>query len=123
VIFLVWSEYHIDAISYLVTATIYEVNTPIATPDDLRTDPKLADEADRAYAQSQSGPRVVLPCSICYLPLSHFIPPKDLAALATRALSPLVDRTPRDNILASRFSPEKKLGQVEFIFDLGNWSP
>ena len=105
-----------------MTATVYEIDPSLATPDDLRLDPKLAEEADLMYASSQSGPRSVLPCSLSYLPLSHFIPTDELAAFASRALPSANSRSRRDGIRVRQFSPEKRLGQVEYIFDVGNWS-
>lgn len=103
-----------------VTATIYEIDPTIQTPEDLRTNATLAAEADNLYETTQSGPRAILPCSICYLPFSHFTSQETLAAIANRA--PRL--TLRETILADRLSsPEPRLGQIEYIFDVGNWSP
>lgn len=103
-----------------MTATIYEIDPSIQTPEDLRSDATLAAEADKLYETTQSGPRALLPCSICYVPFSHFTPPELLAAIAKRAPR----STLRENILADRLSsPEPRLGQIEYIFDVGNWSP
>jgi len=102
-----------------VTATVYEIDPIIQTPEDLRSDATLAAEADRLYETTQSGPRAVLPCSIAYVPFSHFTPPEILADIAKRALRSRL----REKILADRFSsPEPRLGQIEYIFDVGNWS-
>jgi choline dehydrogenase-like flavoprotein len=104
-----------------VTATVYEIDPSIQTPEDLRSDATLAAEADKLYETTQSGPRALLPCSISYVPFSHFIPPATLAALADQAPR----STLREQILADRLSSpgEPRLGQVEYIFDVGNWSP
>jgi choline dehydrogenase-like flavoprotein len=103
-----------------VTATIHEIDPRIQTPEDLRSDATLAAEADNLYSTTQSGPRAILPCSISYVPFSHFIPPSTLAAIAKRAPRSSL----REKILADRLSsPEPRLGQVEYIFDVGNWSP
>lgn len=103
-----------------MTATIYEIDPSIQTPEDLRSDTTLAAEADKLYETTQSGPRALLPCSICYVPFSHFTPPDLLAAIAKRAPR----STLRERILAERLSsPEQRLGQIEYIFDVGNWSP
>jgi len=103
-----------------VTATVYEIDPSIQTPEDLRSDAALAAEADKLYETTQSGPRAVLPCSISYVPFSHFIPPETLADIAKRAPGSSL----RERILAGRLSsPEPRLGQVEYIFDVGNWSP
>lgn len=60
-----------------VTATIYEIDPSIQTPEDLRSDAALAAAADELYETTQSGPRAILPCSICYVPFSHFTPPSE----------------------------------------------
>jgi choline dehydrogenase-like flavoprotein len=103
-----------------VTATVYEIDTSIKTPEDLRSDATLAAEADKLYETTQSGPRAVLPCSISYVPFSHFTPLEILADIAKRAPRSSL----RERILAERLSsPEPRLGQAEYIFDVGNWSP
>ena len=103
-----------------VTATIYEIDPSIQTPEDLRSNATLAAEADNLYETTQSGPRAILPCSICYVPFSHFTPQETLADIAKRAPRSSL----RENILADRLSsPAPRLGQIEYIFDVGNWSP
>jgi choline dehydrogenase-like flavoprotein len=103
-----------------VTATIYEIDPSIQTPEDLYSDAALAAEADKLYETTQTGPRAVLPCSIGYVPFSHFIPPETLANIAKRAPRSSL----RERILVDRLSsPESCLGQIEYIFDVGNWSP
>lgn len=108
-----------------VTATIYEIDPSVQTPEDLRSNATLAAEADKLYETTQTGPRAILPCSICYVPFSHFIPRETLANIAKQAPRSKL----REAILADRFvegtSPElqQRLGQVEYIFDVGNWSP
>lgn len=103
-----------------MTATIYEIDPSIQTPEDLRGNRALAAEADKLFETTRSGPRAVLPCSICYVPFSHFMPPGVLADIANRAPCSGL----REKILADRLSsPELHLGQVEYIFDIGNWSP
>lgn len=103
-----------------MTATIYEIDPTIQTPEDLRSNATLAAEADKLYETTQSGPRAILPCSICYLPFSHFTSQETLAAIANRAPR----STLREEILADRISsPDPRLGQIEYIFDVGNWSP
>jgi choline dehydrogenase-like flavoprotein len=104
-----------------VTATIYEIDPHIQTPEDLRSDASLAAEADQLYETTQSGPRAILPCSIGYVPFSHFIPLSTLTDIAKRAPRSSL----RERILADRLSSpeEPRLGQIEYIFDVGNWSP
>jgi choline dehydrogenase-like flavoprotein len=61
-----------------------------------------------------------LPCSISYVLFSHFTPPEILADIAKRAPRSSL----REKILADRLSsPGPRLGQIEYIFDVGNWSP
>jgi choline dehydrogenase-like flavoprotein len=101
---------------------IFEVDPSLANPDDLKIDTEVASSAWDKYITSKSGPLTILPCSICYLPLSHFVSSETLSSLAS--LSPSIDLiSERDSILFRRLSHPKKLGQVEYIFDLGNWSP
>lgn len=105
-----------------VTATIYEIDPSVPTLDDLRTDPALAAKADLAYTNTLSGPRTMLPCSFCYLPLSHFVPQSTLSELASMAYS---SATPsrRETVRTDRLTQAQRLGQIEYIFDVGNWSP
>jgi choline dehydrogenase-like flavoprotein len=111
---------------FAVTATIYEIYPSIPSPDDLRTDPSIAAAADEAYRTDKTGPRTILPCSICYVPLSQFAPKEVLDALAVRATesapSLQISQSKRD-ILARRFTAAQPLGQMEYIFDIGNWNP
>ncbi|KAK6402975.1 hypothetical protein LTR81_022043 [Elasticomyces elasticus] len=107
---------------HMMTATIFEVDPSTPTQDDLRTDPNLAAAADGQYSASQSGPRTVLPGSFCYLPLSQFIPADKLSALAERARNYLPS-TPTNVLRSSRLFGTQGLGSIEYIFDLGNWSP
>ena len=79
----------------------------------------LAAAADKVYATTKDGPRMLLPCSISYVPLSHFIPTDVLASLATCASC----STLRNEIIARRLSQRQRLGQIEYIFDVGNWNP
>jgi len=102
-----------------VTATIFEIDPSTDVPEDLRTDPILAAAADKLYETTQGGPRTILPGSFCYVPLSHFVPAEKLNELASRAHS----TTARGQILKRRLSRKERLGQIEYIFDVGNWSP
>lgn len=99
---------------------VFEVDPELANPDDLKTDPKLANAAREEYVSNNSGPLTILPCSICYLSFSHFAPPEFLSLLAS--MSHVTPFSERDNILSMRLSHPNNLGQIEYIFDLGNWS-
>lgn len=110
----------VDAEVITVTATIYEIDPSVKVPEDLRSDAALAAEADDLFTAIPSGPPALLPCSICYVPFSHFIAPPILADIAQRAPYSSL----REKILADRlWSPDLRLGQIEYIFDVGNWSP
>lgn len=103
---------------------VFEIDPSIMTNDDLRADPILAEAADRTYATSQSGPRTALPSSIAYLPCRHFIPSSELAALTSpEFLRSEPQTTLRDRILAQRLQSEEALGQIEYVFDVSNYSP
>jgi choline dehydrogenase-like flavoprotein len=109
-----------------VTAIVYEVDSSISSPDDLRIDPAAAAAANEAYLTSKTGPRTILPCSLCYLPLSQFVPQEALDALALRATASAPDLPTsqrKSEILTRRFTEARPLGQIEYIFDIGNWNP
>lgn len=105
---------------------VYEIDPSISTAEALRSDPALAKVADDEYAATQSGPRTRIGYSAAYLPLSHYISPSEISALVSKlppAISPSAARQ-RDQILAQRFSSSnEKAGQMEFLFDVGNYSP
>jgi len=103
---------------------IFEIDPTIVTPADLRTDPLLAQAADKEYILTQSGPRTAIPSSVAYLPFSHFIPPSTLTSLSTRILTHSTSTSlPTSHILTSRLTSPKNLGQIEFNFDITNYSP
>jgi choline dehydrogenase-like flavoprotein len=101
-----------------VTATIFEVDPSLANLDDVKTDAKLARSAMDQYTNSKSGPLTILPCSMCYLPFSHIVSADILSSMVS-SLSP---HSEADRIHHNRLSDPHKLGQIEYIFDLGNWS-
>ncbi|KAL8643644.1 MAG: hypothetical protein Q9210_007604, partial [Variospora velana] len=121
-----------------VTMMIYEIDPSIVTPEALRADPLLAAAADEQYATSKSGPRTAAGYSAAYLPFSHYTTPEEISRLASRlsppssagteAAAPSDDaastsRRLRDQILSSRFSSASPGGQIEFLFDVSNYSP
>ena len=110
-----------------VTAMILEIDPSIVTPDDLRADPVLAAAADKEYALSQSGPRTAIPSSVSYLPFTQFVHPRILkdhsAQLLAHSKQTPERSTPRDAILVDRLSSPKNLGQIEYNFDISNYSP
>lgn len=109
---------------FAVTSMVYEINPEIMTSEAVRADPLLTDAADTTYATSQSGIHTAIPSSVAYLPFSHFVQPTDLSAFASSLPNDYTGSTsPRDRILAQRFLSEKPLGQIEFNFDVSNYSP
>jgi choline dehydrogenase-like flavoprotein len=106
-----------------VTAMIFEIDPSVPAPDDWKADLSLAKEAEIAYATSQSGPFTILPRSISYAPVSLFKSPEYLNSIVFGAIPSNVSRSLKDDILAQKYSSDMKVGQVEFIFDVGNWSP
>ena len=103
---------------------ILEIDPSIVTPEDLRNDPVLAEAADKEYALSQAGPRTAIPSSVAYLPFSHFVPSGELAGIASSILRSVSNHSrAHDSILVERFRSAKNLGQIEFNFDVSNYSP
>ena len=108
----------------VVSMMIYELDPSVLTPEVLRSDPVLAAAADEQYVTSKTGPRTAVGYSAAYLPFSHFTPPKKLATLASQL--PIVESAnsrQRDQILSQRFSSPEPSGQIEFLFDVSNYSP
>jgi choline dehydrogenase-like flavoprotein len=107
----------------VVTAMIFEVDPSLSNPDDLKHNKAAATAAEELYAESKSGPLTILPNSICYLPISQAVSEETLQSLASQAAS--LTHLPADEqaIRQHRFDQSAKLGQIEYIFDLGNWSP
>ncbi|KAJ5151711.1 hypothetical protein N7492_010006 [Penicillium capsulatum] len=109
---------------HMMTATIFEVLPTLSSRDDVIGDPALREAADRAYYASRTGPWTVLPCSVAYCPLSQIITPAKQTELHSRAEA-IAHATGRleDELCARQFHPREPRGQVEYLFDLGNWSP
>lgn len=103
-------------------STIFEVDPSLANPDDLKYDDVLAASARKQYAQDRTGPLSLLPCSVCYLPLSKVIPADTLAAIVAKTGDLTCGPTEHMSIMQGRFAGDRNLGQIEYIFDLGNWS-
>ncbi|KAK7987146.1 hypothetical protein PG996_006253 [Apiospora saccharicola] len=108
---------------HFMTAMIFEVDPNLENPDDLKLDADAKKAALDLYKTSRTGPLTVLPCSICYVPFQHFVPPDILSA--TKAAIPKIEGySPKErSIRTQRFEPEARVGQIEYIFDLGNWNP
>ncbi|KAL8725973.1 MAG: hypothetical protein Q9166_007006 [cf. Caloplaca sp. 2 TL-2023] len=114
---------------HLMTCMVYEIEPSIPTPETLRTDPTAAKAANREYEISRTGIRTTIPSSVAYLPFSHYLNPDNLKKIGdsmapptTRANSKLRVTKSREEILARRFTHDQNLGQIEFNFDLSNYS-
>lgn len=109
---------------HIMAASIYEVDSSLPNPDDLKTNPDAAAAAREQFASKGTGPLTILPNSICYLSLSQIMSEQAFARLAVKASSVQDDFPERNDIRRARFDPSlPKLGQIEYIFDLGNWNP
>ncbi|KAF2259272.1 putative choline dehydrogenase [Lojkania enalia] len=104
---------------HMMTAMIYELDPSLTGPDELRSDPTLFQSAQHAYETSRSGPLAMLPCALSYASLPQVIPSQPFNTILTKLPQP---RTPRDTVLLRQFIQPRR-GQIEYIFDLGNWSP
>ncbi|KAL9628682.1 MAG: hypothetical protein Q9204_005736 [Flavoplaca sp. TL-2023a] len=118
---------------HMQTMIIYELDPSILTPEALRSDPLLAAAADEQYETSKSGPRTAVGYSAAYLPFSQYTTREEISRLASHLSStthasktkPATqnDARLRDQILSSRFSSPSPSGQIEFLFDVSNYSP
>ncbi|KJZ77684.1 hypothetical protein HIM_02861 [Hirsutella minnesotensis 3608] len=107
---------------HMMLPMIFEVDSSLDNPDNLKHDEALADAAMQMYLETQNGPLTVLPCSLAYIPFKDFIPGEKLKALFTEADGIAAFDTGKRHILQQRLDGTANLGQVESIFDLGNWS-
>lgn len=107
----------------IVLATIFEVDPTLPNPDDLKHDVAAAAAAEKLYTECRSGPLTILPNSVCYLPLSHIVPDDVQQSFRSQAASFTHLDNEEKGIRLQRFDPTARLGQIEYMFDLGNWSP
>ena len=112
---------------HMMTATIYEISPSIVTPEDLRADPIKAAAADEEYALQATGPRTAIPSSVSYLPFTHFMSTEELNKMAApllaheaKAGSPYLEH---DKIILDRITSPQNVGQIEYNFDISNYSP
>ena len=102
---------------------VYELDPSIVTPEALRSDPNLAAVADEQYRTSKTGIRTAVGWSAAYLPFSHYTTEEELSRLTSQlpATDPATTRR-RDQLLSDRLSTSKQSGQIEFMFDISNYS-
>ncbi|KAF2703506.1 GMC oxidoreductase [Pleomassaria siparia CBS 279.74] len=104
---------------HMMTAMIYELDSSLVGPDQIRADPILATAAQEAYKTFQSGMYAMLPSALSYASLAQVIPDAKLQNIRAHLPPP---ESSRDEILRRQFiSPTR--GQMEYLFDIGNWSP
>lgn len=109
---------------HIMAASVYEVDSDLPNPDDLKKDPSAAAAAREEFTSKGTGPLTILPNSICYLSISQVMSEETYSRLQTKANSIQDDSPERNDIRRARFDPSlPKLGQIEYIFDLGNWNP
>lgn len=101
---------------------VFEVDPGLENPDKLKRDESLAAAAMEQYVRDRNGPLTVLPCSIAYVPFNHFVPDERLAAMSKQARELKAFDGDKLSIQQQRLDGSASLGQVEYIFDLGNWS-
>jgi len=53
--------------------------------------------------------------------VSHTMPLQDVTDVLSKLST--TSGSKRDLVLFKQFSPDKKRGQIEYLFDVGNWSP
>ncbi|KAK2789871.1 hypothetical protein FQN53_001234 [Emmonsiellopsis sp. PD_33] len=109
---------------HLMTSTIYEALPSLSSRDDLRYDAALAEAAQKEYAEHKTGVLSSADCAVAYAPVQQFISAEQLADLAARSASVEGSENPKQReILARQFEPNKRLGQIEYILNIGCWSP
>lgn len=108
---------------HIMAASIYEVDSDLPNSDDLKTSTAAA-AAREEYKLKNTGLLTILANSICYLSLSQIMSDDTLSRLTAKARSIQGDFTERNEIRRDRFDTSfPRLGQIEYIFDLGNWNP
>lgn len=98
----------------------------MANPDDLKNDADVANAAAEQYQRDKTGALTILPCSICYVPLKHAVSGDVLSSLHSKAASASTVKaygSEKTDILKKRLDGDTNVGQIEYIFDFGNWSP
>ncbi|POS78800.1 hypothetical protein DHEL01_v202819 [Diaporthe helianthi] len=109
---------------HIMAASIYEVASNLPSPDDLKTDTRVATAAREEFNSKGTGPLTILSNSICYLSLLQIMSGKAFSRLAIMANTIQDDFPERSQIRRARFDTSSpRLGQIEYIFDLGNWNP
>ena len=107
-----------------MTGIVFEVDPSLSTSDDLKFNPSAYAAAKKTWDETLSGPLSQLTPGFTYLSLTQFASPDAISPISSKSstLSNLPD--PLQNAIQTRrFSKDRPCGQIEFIFDLGSWSP
>jgi choline dehydrogenase-like flavoprotein len=97
----------------------------MAQIEDLLDESVLAAALEQ-YRRDRTGLLTILPSAMSYLPLSQFTPQAVLSDMQAKSKELLAhfSSDQKLRILSRQFSPEtNKLGQMEYVFELGNWNP
>ncbi|PFH57042.1 hypothetical protein XA68_15587 [Ophiocordyceps unilateralis] len=108
---------------HMMLDLIFEVDPNLDNPDRLKRDASAAAAAMEKYVKDRGGPLTALSSAFAYVPFSHFVPEETLAAMSLRAGDLNSLDSDKRQILQRRLAHSVKLGHIEYIFDLGNWSP
>ncbi|KAK5807517.1 hypothetical protein VI817_001775 [Penicillium citrinum] len=110
---------------HMMFASIYEVLPTLSSRDDIVNNPVLREAADRAYATSKTGPWTILPCSVAYCSLSDIMPGNEDSSPGIKQSIPGQTSEPRGANISTQnaINYGQDRGHIEYIFDLGNWSP
>ncbi|KHO00468.1 Glucose-methanol-choline oxidoreductase [Metarhizium album ARSEF 1941] len=107
---------------HIMVAMIFEVDPSLPNPDDLLTDETIVPAAREQYIREQRGPFTILPCALAYVPFSRTVAPDVLAEMHAKSANVTAHDAQKRSILQKRLDGTSTLGQVEYLFDLGNWS-
>ncbi|KAK8016922.1 hypothetical protein PG993_015111 [Apiospora rasikravindrae] len=90
---------------HFMTAMIFEVDPSLENPDDLKVSADAKSAALDLYKESQTGPLTTI-------------------SAAKAKITKMEGYSPEEcSIRSQRFDPQARQGQIEYIFDLGNWNP
>lgn len=101
---------------------IFEVDPSLENPDSLKRDESIAAAAMERYTKDRTGPLTILPCSVAYIPFNQILSSEALAGMSAKAGELNAFGVAKTAIQRKRLDGTANLGQIEYIFDLGNWS-
>ncbi|KAK4226548.1 putative GMC oxidoreductase [Podospora fimiseda] len=107
---------------HIMLPFVFEVDPTLPQQEDLLRE-EVAKMAYEQYKTDHSGPLSVLPCSMAYLPVSTLTSAEVVDDLFSKSKELTCFHPDHAPILSTRFEKGINLGQVEYVFDLGNWNP